>query len=227
MLGGAVLVGLDILKTAVNETTKHVSAMIGDVISARGITQNAEWWQHIGFVSIPAEADGGGKEAAKVILLRLGGHDIVIASRDKRGQELAGNLGPGETTIYAAGKDGKAQGRVIIKGDGSISAYTRKGNSADGDGMILQIDPNADSVRLLNSKGMGIVADPDSVTITAGANAALTLNADGNIQLVGTKTTQVDGSKVVLGNIVAPPVNNVLTGPTGVSGKGSIKVFAE
>lgn len=114
-------VGLDILSTVRDAVTKTILANLGDVVSEQSESDEAEWWQHVGFASRPSAPNKLGRTAAQCVALRTGGRDAVIASRDLRGQALAGNLQPGETCIYAAGETGTAQARVLLKKDGSIN----------------------------------------------------------------------------------------------------------
>lgn len=224
-LRGAIQVGYDILTTTVNKVTKKILVQLGDVHKQTTDTDNAEWWQQVGFASRPPKPDAG-KKAAQAVCIRAGDHDICIASQDLRGLDLYGNLDHGETCLYAPGTTGTGQARVLLKKDGSINLYTRKGNTSGGAGMIIQVDAENGAIRLVNDKGYGIIIDSDGVKITAG-NSALTLTGSGDATLVGKGQTQVDGSGVVIGSLAIPGVNSALTGVTGVAGKASIKVLIE
>jgi len=65
----------------------------------------------------------------------------AIGSRDLRNQSFYGNLGPGETVLYAAGPQGTSQGRIILKADGSISIYTTNDNTSGGTAVYFRISP--------------------------------------------------------------------------------------
>ena len=222
---GMIHVGYDILTTTVNATTKKILAQLGDVVKKITDTDNAEWWQHVGFASRPPKPEAG-KKAAQAVVLRSGDHDVCIASQDLRGLELYGNLDFGETCLYAPGETGTGQARVLLKKNGSISLYTRVGNTADGAGMIFQLDAENDAIRITNGKGHGIIIDGDGVKVFAGSAAALTLNASGTCSLIGTQQCQVDGSSIVLGSLAVPGVNSICVGPAGIAGAGSTKCFA-
>ena len=224
-LSGLIQVGFDVLTTTVDATTKKITAQLGSVVGKTTDTDGAEWWQHYGFASRPPKPDAG-KEAAQAVVIRMGDHDIVIASQDLRGLELYGRLDHGETCIYAAGPDGKAQGRILIKKDGSISLFSKKGNVADGTGMLIQLDAMNNAIRLLNASGHGLIIDDEGVKLTTG-KAGLSLTAGGDAKLIGTGKTQVDGSGVVIGSAAVPGVNSALTGVTGIAGKASLKVLIE
>lgn len=219
-------IGIDVLKTTVDNTTKKILAQIGNVNGA-GLNQgdNVEWYQHVGFASRPPKAVPG-EEACKAVSIRQGGTDAVIASHDARGLELYGNLADGETCIYAAGEDGEAQARILLKKDGSINLYTRKGNTSGGTGMMISLDAANGAIRLVNDQGYGLIIDADGVKLTAGG-AGLVLESGGNVKLIGTGQTQVDGGGICIGSLAVPGVNSALTGVTGLVGKASLKVLIE
>jgi hypothetical protein len=223
-LSGLIQAGFDILTTTVNATTKKITAQLGSVVGQTTDTDSAEWWQHYGFASRPPKPQAG-KQAAQALVIRMGDYDIVFASQDLRGLELYGALDHGEVCLYGAGEDGNAQGRILIKKDGSVSLFTKQGNTSGGTGMLMQLDAANNAVRLLNADGHGIIIDEDGITLTTGA-AGLKLGADGSIKLVGTGSTQVDGANIILGSVAVPGVNSVLTGVTGLVGVASTKVFA-
>ncbi len=227
MADGGMFIGYDVLKTSVDEKTKCVSAMLGHM-NGEGATEreNAEWWQHTGLITIPAEMDKAGKNAAKTVIYQTGGYDIVIASRDPRGLELAGTMGPGDACLYSPGKDGKGQARVLVKSNGSVTLMGRKGNVAGGKGMMVQLDAENGAIRMLNDLGFAIIIDADGITLTA-KKASLTLKASGDVSLVGTGQTQVDGGGILLGNLGIPGINSALAGPTGLVGVASAKVIIQ
>lgn len=224
-ISGLVHVGLDILTTTVNSATKRILAQTGDVVKDATDADGAEWWQHVGFASRPPKPQAG-KQAAQAVVLKTSDRDVVIGSVDQRGLDLYGNLDHGESCLYAAGEDGEAQARVLLKKDGSINLYTRKGNTSSGAGMIIQIDAVNGAIRIVNDQGYGLIIDADGVKLTA-KNSALVLAGGGDVTLVGKGKTQVDGSGIVIGSIAAPGVNSALTGVTGVAGKASLKVLIE
>jgi hypothetical protein len=217
-------VGLDILSTTVNATTKKILAQTGDASKESTDTDGVEWWQQVGFASRPPKPEAG-KKAAQGVVLKTSDRDVCVASQDLRGLDLYGNLGHGETCVYAPGETGTAQGRMLVKSDGSVHLYTKQGNTSDGTGMTIQLDAANGAIRLLNPDGFGIIIDSDGISLTTGA-AALTLGADGTISLVGTGACQIDGTSICLGSIAAPVVNGVCVGPAGLVAVSSTKVLA-
>lgn len=219
-------IGVDILRTTVKDATKRILAQTGTVNGQGQVdADNVEWWQHIGFASRPPKAVPGQK-ATKAVVIRQGGTDAAIASHDERGLELYGNLADGETCVYAPGEGGNGQARILLKKNGSINLYTRKGNTAGGTGMLVQIDAENGAIRLVNDQGYGLIIDSDGVKLTAGG-AGLTLESGGNVKLIGTGQTQVDGGGICIGSLAVPGVNSALTGVTGLVGKASLKVLIE
>lgn len=141
MIGKFIRVGVGILRTVLADTGA-VIAQIGDAASNQVEADGAAWWQQIGLLSRPSKADAG-KQSAEGVVVRLHGHDAVIASRDLRGIDLAGNIREGETCLYGGGADGTAQGRVMIKQNGSIVMFTTSDNTADGEAVYFRVSPTA------------------------------------------------------------------------------------
>lgn len=214
--------GLDVLGTKVSSKTKRVLAKLGSVFTGEADSDNAEWWQHVGFVSRPPNPDGN-RTAAQVVIAQAGDRDVVIASSDLRGLALGGNLQPGETCVYAAGEDGAAQGRLLMKGNGTISLFTRHGNVDSGQAVAVQL--NSDSTFGIVSKFGGIRIDATGITITSG-KAALILGADGSAKLQGNGLVEVAGKLTCIGtNCLPAPTNTAIKGPTGLAGTPSTSVY--
>ena len=139
-------VGVSILNTIVDKTTSTILAMTGDARAPQADTSEAEWWQHIGFLSRPSNPTVGNTDAQGIcgegLVMRRGDRDIVYASRDVRGQDMQGNMAPGETIVYAGGATGTAQGRVLLKADGSVALLTTDSNTATGKVVTLRMSPS-------------------------------------------------------------------------------------
>jgi hypothetical protein len=218
--------GLDVLATAIDATTRTITAMLGDAVGEETISSNAEWWQPQGFASRPSKPTKG-RPSAQVVLLRGSDVDACIACRDLRCQDIYGSLDYGETCIFAPGEDGTGQARILLKKDGGIHLYTRQGNTSGGAGMTIQVDAANNTIRLLNGNGHGIIIDATGVRITA-KDAGITVSSGtGNIVVAGKGDVSMDGGNVLLGMGSSPPVpavTNVIHGATGVSGVASSKV---
>lgn len=147
--------GIDILNTILGSSTDaSTGTQTGTILASLGSvtkggntnapgtsdSQNAEFWQHVGFSSRPSNPVGG-VSACQAIAIRQNDRDVVICSRDIRTNSIYGNLNPGETCLWAAGADGNSQGRVIIKDNGSITIYTTDDNTSQGNATYFQIHP--------------------------------------------------------------------------------------
>lgn len=214
---------IGILSSAKTADNGSVLLQTGD--AATGFVENdsVEHWQQPGLQSLPPNPVPG-QSGTQAVVFRQTDTDICIATREIRGQQNSGNLGPGETMLYAAGADGTSQGRILLKNDSSVNIYTSA--SAGATGMAIMVTPSSDTISLVNAAGFGIIISPDGITLTAG-DSALTLGASGAISLVGKGQTQIDGTSVVLGSIAVPGLNSVLTGVTGIAGVASTKIFAQ
>lgn len=119
-LSGLIQIGLDVLKSSVSAKTKRILVQLGDVVNQQNESDEAQWWQHVGFRSRPPKPEAG-KRATQVVMVRRGDNDVVIASNDERGQDLE-DLDDGDTMVYAPGPDGTGKARILLKGDGTIKA---------------------------------------------------------------------------------------------------------
>ena len=137
-LRSLVRIGYDILTTTVNAVTGKILAQLGDVHHEDADTDNAEWWQHVGIASRPSKPEAG-KQSAQAVCIKLADHDVCIASQDMRGLDLYGNLGFGETCVYAAGETGTSQARAVWRSDGSINLFTTDDNTADGNAVFFRV----------------------------------------------------------------------------------------
>ncbi len=215
-----------VLSSKLSSKTKKILLQIGDVNGEGQVEQDdVSLWQQPGLASRPAKAEPG-KDAAQVFVVRAGAEDYAIAFQDNRDLAIYGTLAEGETCIYATGDTGDAQARALFKKDGSITLYTRQGNTSSGTGMMIQLDAMNGAIRLVSPHGHGIIIDEDGIKMFAGNDAgAITIGADGNIRSIATQQNQTDGGTVVLGSTVVPVINAALTGPTGIAGVASTKVL--
>jgi hypothetical protein len=132
--------GLDVLRSTISEKTRSILVQVGDVLQDLAETDGVELWQTFGLVSRPPKAQAG-KSAGQVVTMSAGDRDVAVAARDLRGQELSGRMKEGETCLYAAGEFGTAQGRVMLKQDGSITQYTTASNEPGGEAVFLKVSP--------------------------------------------------------------------------------------
>lgn len=141
-LAGIFAIGIDILKTSIDDETSKIQAQLGSVVGEVVDTDNAEWWQHVGFSSRPP-VPVAGKQAAQAVVIKRSDHDVCVASQDLRGLEIYGNLADGETCVYGPGADGNSQGRALFKDDGSVTLLTTNDNTPTGKVVALKIAPDS------------------------------------------------------------------------------------
>lgn len=140
-LSGLVHVGLDLMSMALSKLTGKILLQTGDVARNVSDIDGVESWQHVGWASTPSKPDAG-KAAAQGVILKTSDRDICIASQDLRCFDLYGNLDYGEFCAFAGGEDGKAQGRVIGKKDGSVTRFTTDTNTAAGKSVYDRVKPD-------------------------------------------------------------------------------------
>lgn len=218
-IGELFRVGVDILKITLDSQTRTVLAQLGDVIGEKSYSDKAELWQQVGFCSLPSEPVAG-QAAAQAVALRTSKNDVIVATRDLRGQTLKASLGPGETAVYAAGPDGNSQGRMLIKGNGNVVLYTTHGNTPTGTSVTIQC--NADGSLVMASEYGGITINSSGITIAHTSGSGIQLDASG-ATIIGSKVA-LNGGSIAIG-AAANPATPALVGPTGVAGVASTSVF--
>lgn len=140
-LRGFIKVGVDILTTTVDKATGKILAQIGSVVEQTTDQSNVEWWQPSGWASRPSKPDAK-KAAAQGTVIASGDYDVCIASQDVRCLDIYGNLNFGEFCAFASGSDAKAQGRVIGKGDGTVTMFTTSDNTKAGKSVYFRVAPD-------------------------------------------------------------------------------------
>lgn len=196
-ISGLVHVGLDILTTTVNAATKRILAQTGDVVKDATDTDGAEWWQHVGFASRPPKPQAG-KQAAQAVVLKTSDRDVIVGSVDQRGLDLYGNLDHGESCLYAAGEDGEAQARILLKKNGSINLFTKSGNTSDGEGMGIFVNPSGE-ISVASHNGAALLIGSDGSVKLFNASGALQVSATGAVKLSSVASVAVSAPSITLG----------------------------
>lgn len=137
-------VGMAVISTVVTTLNSKIMAMLGDAIGATE-SENAEWWQHVGYASRPSKSSKDSRTAAQAVVVQGGDRDVCIGSQDLRGLELYALLKEGETCVYAAGIEGISQARSLWKTDGSITHFTKEANIDKGDSVYARVATGMDS----------------------------------------------------------------------------------
>ena len=133
-------VGMDVMSATIDATTGIMTAQTGDAVAGVTDSSGAEVWQDWGFASMPSPPTGGASGAQCIVIKRATG-DLIIAGRDARTGQIYGNLKPGEVCIFGTGADGNAQGRIMIKQDGSVTLFSTDDNTATGNAMMVRLSP--------------------------------------------------------------------------------------
>lgn len=212
-LASAIQVGINILNTFVDKVTGTILANTGDVATQTTESDNVEMWGPLGFLSRPSNP-APGKAAAEAVVIRRGDRDVCIAARDQRSQQLAGNLNPGETVMYAGGATGASQGRVLIKADGSVTLFTTDSNTATGNPVALRISPTGGLE--FTSQWGSMVFDQTGFHVRTQAGPRLDM---GGISLPGVPAA-VTGAFAGYAKLTAPTV--AIEGANVVLGMGPI-----
>jgi hypothetical protein len=214
---GQVKVGQDVLNTRIHPKTKKMLAQLGDVVHETTDTDNAEIWFAPGMFARPSKPEAG-KTAPQSVSLCAGDHDIVIAMTDERGRELQATLDYGETGMYAAGPDGTAQARVLLKKNGTIAIFTKKGNTKDGVG--IQIAVNADgSITIAGSEGNAILLGSDGSIKAFNSSGGFSVSSSGVVKVSGSTQLALSAGSVAIGGPAGLPIAigpNVVTAITAL-----------
>ena len=133
--------GVDILGTTISDKTGNIMCQTGDVVNQDVEADGVEVIQHAGFISRPPKA-AAGRAACQAVIVESAGRNFCIATRDARGQKLGGNLGHGESCIYAAGETGTGQARVLCKGNGRVTMFTTDDNTENGKSVYFSVSPD-------------------------------------------------------------------------------------
>lgn len=213
------LIGASVLGSTVNDSNNTISMTTGDAVTGETTGPKVQMWQNFGFASRPALAEPGIGSAQTINIVRANG-DIAIAGRDLRDQAIYGNLGPGETCIYATGPVASmpGQARLSLKADGSVTMSTTGdsnisgvgANTAGGPGVQLQISPDKLS---FTAPWGALVFDKTGFHIRTNAGAGFDLsNIPTTLAVSGTTMARISASNITLN---AP---TVCLGPDALSG---------
>lgn len=195
--------GADVLGTT-QDARGVILVQTGDTIGKEVLSDNGEWWQHVGFCSRPALAKAG-TSACQAIAIVQGSNDVCVASRDARCALPAG-LSPGETMLYAGGPNNAGTAQVRLSDDGStatILIQLKKGNASDGTPIKIT----------LSSAG--------KITIDPGGGNSITLDEAGGIELGAGATLAV-----ALEPALSSWIGNLLLSLASGSNSGGPVVFS-
>lgn len=152
--------GFNILSISISQTGKII-AQTGYNLDAVVRTNNAELSFQQGFISIPIKAEPNTNNAPTYLAYKGVDREYILAVMDGRGKDnRVKNLSEGEVLIYGAGNDGKSQGYITLKTDGSINFYTTNDNTSSGKPLSVS----------LTKDGLKFTSDTMELNIDANGN---------------------------------------------------------
>jgi len=166
-------IGHDVLGTTVNPTNGAISAQLGDAVAQETVSDDATWFQHVGFASRPSKAEPG-KPSCQVLSMERTDRDVVYSSRDIRGAPNYGAIGEGETVIYAKGPNGNGTSFVALRDDGSAATITLQnkiGNASSG--AVVKLEVKSTGAVEITTGGATITVDQSGAISIHGSSVSL------------------------------------------------------
>jgi hypothetical protein len=201
----------EVFATDRDPDTGAITAQIGDVQNQRVEDNNCPVFQQWGFMSRPATADpaskSGSKVGAEAVALRSVDADIIVGGRDLRSTEIAGQLQPGETCVYAAG----GQARLLMKANGSATIYTTADNTETGTSVAVSVAPTG--IKIVGAWG-AVTMDANGIQMCESGGAFLLMH--NNKITLSASEISICGGSVGIGAAPTVPIVGGAGGPTGV-----------
>lgn len=171
-------------------------------------------WGPFGYFAVPNPAADG--EAASVMYVREGNSDRVIAGKDMRYAEKAGDLKPGDVMIVTNG-----EARFVLKNAAdSVTLYTVNENTELS--MMVHLDGASGAIQVVNGNSQ-VRLDDKKILLAVNGGGSILIDEEG--VHIGGKQFNADTGGGTLGVIgpARPPVgtNSVVLGPSGMTGVGS------
>jgi len=125
-----IVIGQQLLSYTLGEQNNSVLVNIGDILSGDSEAAYCQYYQQVGFCSLPP-APIPGVSAAEVLLLKHDdGRKIVFGTRHPTSQAMYANMSPGDTIMYGAGSDGNSKTRIKCAGaTKTVALMTSDGTS--------------------------------------------------------------------------------------------------
>lgn len=134
-LSGIFNTGDGIMGSNFNANTGVITLQTGDVLGDDPSDQNAELWQHVGFISLPALAQPG-KASCQSISINRSTRNIVVATRDIRAASLIPSIKPGETFLFAGGPNNSGMCNIYLQNDGSSQTISMQAGTVNISGSV-------------------------------------------------------------------------------------------
>lgn len=129
-ISGIFNTGDGVLGSQINSNTGVITLQTGDVLGDDPSDPNAELWQQVGFVSLPALAQPG-KASCQTISLNRTTRNIVVATRDTRAASLIPAIKPGETFLFAGGPNNSGMCNIYLQNDGSSQTISMQAGTVN------------------------------------------------------------------------------------------------
>lgn len=229
----------DILSINIDNKTGSVSYKTGNAKRNEVIREEVQVWSIPGVYSIPSNVNDK-KNAPQLLSLTRSDVDLAIGFRDVYTQSIPLGLGvtTGEICMFAPGSDGKSQGTIYLKKDGSINIGTQFNNISGGGNIGISIKPDGSitlgnnlgnnitisntGITIKNTAGFGITLDESGITLTVGASTF-------NMSIAGSILTQATTSNIITGinTMIGNPANYqpAIIGLAGIIGLPSPDVL--
>lgn len=131
-----IVIGKHIISSYLGDKNNSVLVTIGDKTSGDVEAGYAQYVQHVGFCSVPPDADIQNQIAAEPILIKdIDNRDIVIGARHPASQVTYANMAPGDTIMFATDNSGSTKTRVKCNAAQKAIAL----QTVDSNGMDMQV----------------------------------------------------------------------------------------
>jgi hypothetical protein len=118
----------DLLASTLDSATGTILGQLGDVTKDKADSDAAElWFGAPGLVCRPALPTQGAA-SCQALHVKRSDHDICVAYRDLRANEVYANLAAGEGAFYAT----TGMARFVAKANGAVQSYTTDSNTKTG-----------------------------------------------------------------------------------------------
>lgn len=164
--------GFDIMTSAI-QSTGAIVVQVGDAVNSIVDSDRAEWWQHTGFRSLPANPTQG-QSSCQGLAFRRSDHDLVFATTDLRHSSIWQDLNPDEAQMYSFG----GSCRVVCRANGKVQVVAQEIDlgslsPSDSAGLASKIDQGVTTiVNAVNNAMTVFNAHIHILTLTSGTGTA-------------------------------------------------------
>lgn len=191
---------MDILLTEKDDATNTITAQLGNAGAKSVESVGAELWFPPGFCARPSAVSEGADPAAQALILKNSEHDIIIGTRDNRNNDKYAELKEGETSVFAAGKDGKGAAAIFLKESGDVTMSTSTTGKTDGSGLTQTLGPKGFDV---NTPYGHLHLGEDKLELFHHSGARITMFGVGGLPIPGVKSQiMIDADMITINGSV-------------------------